>query len=159
MQNSVSLINSLNLHVWQLQVQLSIFNNLQASKLPTSYFNHPLTYSTLELAQFWRDIKLPVSSFAKEKMMQCAFLCIACDLPAGRKVCGFLGHTTRYGCSQCFKEFPGTVGSMDYSGFDSANWPPCTCSHHRENASKVLNFTTRTKQMKLESTHGCRYSM
>ena len=31
----------------------------------------------------------------------CALLCAACDLPAGRKLCGFLIYTATYGCSCC----------------------------------------------------------
>ena len=41
---------------------------------------------------------------------------------AGRKVCGFLGHNAHLGCSQCYKQFSGSVGNMDFSGFDRENW-------------------------------------
>jgi len=44
---------------------------------------------------------------------------VTCDLPAGRKVCGFLSHSATLGCSKCLKEFPGAVGNKDYSGFDT----------------------------------------
>lgn len=30
--------------------------------------------------------------------------CVSCDLPAMRKVCGFLGHTARKGCSKSFQQ-------------------------------------------------------
>ena len=33
------------------------------------------------------------------QMIRCALLGIGCDLPAGRKVCGFLSHFTNLGCS------------------------------------------------------------
>jgi hypothetical protein len=30
-----------------------------------------------------------------------ALLAVACDVPAGRKVCGFIGHSSHRGCSRC----------------------------------------------------------
>ena len=35
-------------------------------------------------------------------------------MPAGQKVCGFLGHSASLDCNKCFKKFPGSVGSKDY---------------------------------------------
>ena len=46
---------------------------------------------------------------------------VSCDMPAGRKVCGFLGHSASLGCNKYFKKFPGSVGSKDYSGLDREN--------------------------------------
>ncbi len=46
--------------------------------------------------------------------------CIACDIPASRKVCGFLGHNAALGCNKCFKKL--SLGHTDYSGFDRENW-------------------------------------
>lgn len=34
-----------------------------------------------------------------------ALLLVACDVPAARKLCDFLGHGARRGCSKCKKEF------------------------------------------------------
>ena len=53
-----------------------------------------------------------------QKLVRCALLCVSCDLPAGRKVCGFLGHAAWYGCSRCGKCFEVSIGQMDYTGFD-----------------------------------------
>ncbi len=39
---------------------------------------------------------------------------VACDLPAGRKCCGFLGHSANHACTRrCLKLFPGGVGAKD----------------------------------------------
>ena len=62
-------------------------------------------------------------SMVVREVIRCALLCCACDLPAGRKVCDFLGHSATLGCSKCLKSFKGTVGNMDYSGFDRHSWP------------------------------------
>ena len=63
--------------------------------------------------------------------MKVAVLCLTCDIPAGRKVCGFLGHSATLGCSKCLKKFPGSVGHKDYSGFDTSQWPKQINEGHR----------------------------
>lgn len=83
---------------------------------------------------------------------------MACDIPAGRKVCGFLGHSAKHGCCRCLKAFPGTVGATDYSGFDQSKWTPRTNSGHRNSIEEVLQSTTKTQQAEHESKLGCRYS-
>ena len=39
------------------------------------------------------------------KTIQLALTCVACDIPAPRKVCGFLGHRAKLGCNKCYKAF------------------------------------------------------
>ena len=90
--------------------------------------------------------------------VRAALLCVACDLPAGRKVCGFLGHNAALGCSRCLKKFPGTVGSMNYSGFDRSQWEKRNIIKHRENIKKINSCNTKTGKASLESEYGCRYS-
>lgn len=121
-------------------------------------FLHPLID---ELLHFRSGIKLRVhapSGYIEENV-KCALLCISCDLPAGRKSCGFLSHSARLGCSRCLKEFPGGVGSQDYSGFDRQQWSPRTDKEHRLNVHKIKECKTITEQRKAESTLGCRYSV
>lgn len=92
------------------------------------------------------------------ELIRCALLCVACDLPAGRKLCGFLGHSAKLGCARCLKVFSGSVGSMNYSGFDRNSWPPRTNSTHRKSVEKVLQCNTKQQQSTTESSEGCRYS-
>ena len=48
--------------------------------------------------------------------------CVACDIPASRKVSGFLGHSAALGCSKCLKNFGNhTDGTRDCSGYDEEN--------------------------------------
>lgn len=111
-----------------------------------------------DLLTFWEGIDLSVHSFTSKKTIRCALVSIACDLPAGRKVCGFLGHSAHFGCSRCWKEFPGSVGSMDYSGFDRENWKARSGLEHLQLASEVRNMKTQSDVQKAESKAGCRYS-
>ena len=87
---------------------------------------------------------------------------VSCDMPAGRMVCGFLGHSATLGCNKCFKKFPGSVGSKDYSGFDRENprkWKKRTNEIHRSNIHEIQQAKTKTERDKLESEYGCRYSV
>lgn len=111
-----------------------------------------------ELLSFWKGIDLGIHSISGKKSVRCALLCVACDLPAGRKICGFPSFTACYGCSRCFKEFPGSVGSMDYSGFERDRWPPRSGDTHRQVANSLKNFRTKAQQTTEESKAGCRYS-
>ena len=91
-----------------------------------------------ELNSLWIGIKC-IANINKQDItvtVRAALLCVACDLPAGRKVCGFLGHNAALGCSRCLKKFPGTVGSMNYSGFDRSQWEKRNIIKHRENIKK-----------------------
>ena len=93
-----------------------------------------------------------------KEIVQCALLCCACDLPAGRKVCGFLGHSASLGCSKCLKSFTSKVGNMKYSGFDHCTWTPRTNEQHRQSVQQILQCKTATDQARKESQLGCRYS-
>ena len=84
---------------------------------------------------------------------------MACDLPAGRKVGGFLGHSAHLGCSRCLKCFVGRLGEMDYSGFECKSWPPRTGKRHREDAETLLACNTKMELEGSESKFGCRYSV
>ena len=65
--------------------------------------------------------------------VRCALICCSCDLLAGRKLCGFLGHSTHLGCSKCKKYFPSTGSGLGFSGFRRDSWIPRSDQSHREN--------------------------
>ena len=62
-----------------------------------------------DLLKLWDGIEMRIASTNCTKMIKCALMCVSCDLPAGRKICGFLGHDARLGCSRCFKVFNGII--------------------------------------------------
>ena len=109
--------------------------------------------------KFWEGCELNVHSYAAKKVVCCMLLCCACDLPAGRKACGFLGHSAKLGCSCCLKKFSGSVGSMDYSGFDRDQWIPRNGTDHRKHSLSLLKCCTKSQLEHEESKHGCRYSV
>ncbi len=74
-----------------------------------------------------------------------ALSCVSCDIPAGRKVCGPLGHTASLACNKCLKQFSVTFGSpIDYSGFDCNNWDLRSVVQHCEQSKEILKETTKT---------------
>ena len=114
-----------------------------------------------ELLDLWDGIDMAINTGTTTltKNIQCALLCCSCDLPAGRKVCGFMGHSACLGCSKCLKKFSGTIGCMNYAGFDRSLWTPRTNSQHRRDVKAIRKATSKTEQEKLESQLGCRYSV
>ena len=65
-----------------------------------------------ELKEFWNPgARLYTAESPKFRLkFRIAFMCVACDIPAARKCCGFKGHTANYGCSRCKKHFPSDFG-------------------------------------------------
>ncbi len=112
-----------------------------------------------ELKLFWegQTMKLAIKNKIQEKIIRCAPLCVACDLPATRKTCGFLSHSAALGCFKCLKRFPGTAGFMDYSGFRRSTWPIRNNAIHRANVQAIKKCQTKVSQEKKESELGCRY--
>ena len=79
-----------------------------------NYFLNPLV---TELKALWRGIKIRTFRSPTEGAeIRAAVICCAIDIPAARKLCGFVGHSVNHGCSHCNKFFPG--GEKDYSGLD-----------------------------------------
>ena len=139
-------------------ILLGIIPGPHEPKNDINSFLKPLVH---ELQQFWVGINLTVCSSPSEKKtvtVKGAILCVTCDIPAGRKVCGFLGHSANLGCSKCMKQFPGVVGKKDYSGFNRTEWTKRTNETHRESLFKIQKCQTKTQQEEAESLYGCKYS-
>ena len=140
---------------------------LPGPKEPKLTMNSYLTPLTEELHQLWQGVIISVksSSLQLSIRIKAALSCCACDVPASRKVCGFLAHNARLGCNKCLKEFPQyshptSIGTCtDYSGFDRDNWTLRTNERHRQKAAELLKEKTITSLQQAESTHGLRYSI
>ena len=93
-------------------------------------------------------------------VVKLALTCVACDIPASRKVCGFLGHNASLGCNKCYKKFNVQFGGpTDYSGFDRENWRCRSVEEHREDVKKIADEVTKIKLEAAESKYGVRYSV
>ena len=121
---------------------------------PPKIMNSYITSLVPVLLRLWDDINVTIEDNQSE-FIQCALVCVGCDLPAGRKLCGFLSHSANLGCSRCYAEFSRGFGCQDYSGFDRTKWEFRT---NRKNVATILKFSTKTAQKEKESEFECRYS-
>jgi len=127
---------------------------------PKLNINSYLAPLVLELKEAW-DKGLTITSYDKTTVtVKLALTCIACDIPASRKVCGFLGHNASLGCNKCLNKFKVSFGERtDYSGFDRDRWSLRSIEQHCDNVKKVLKETTKTKIREAEAKYGVRYSV
>jgi hypothetical protein len=124
-------------------------------KLTINSYLKPLV---TELNILWKDgIQVEPPGSRRAKVFHAALLCVGCDVPAARKVCGFTGHGSCHGCSKCTKVFPGNVSDkIDFSCFDPC--PPRTNEQHRQQAEDILNQTSATDKAQKESHYGTRFT-
>ena len=90
----------------------------------------------------------------------CALVCVACDLPAGRKTCGFLSYSANLGCSRCYRNFgTGTFGVRNYFFFNKHDWILRTNENHRKDVTSTLKCKSKTEREKknLKFTVGTPY--
>ncbi len=127
---------------------------------PSLAMNSYLAPLVEELKQGWENGFSVTSPQGVQVTIRVALSCVSCDIPAGRKVCGFLGHTASLACNKCLKKFSVTFGCpIDYSGFDRNNWDLRSVVQHREQSKEILKETTKTGMRKAESKYGLRYSV
>ena len=151
-------IMNLPLSVRYKQENVMLLGLIPGPSEPENDINTYMEPIVNELLQLWDGIEFTFASGNKHKV-RCAVLCVACDMPGGRKTCGFLSHSANFGCSKCLKIFPGPVGSKDYSGFDREHWEYRTMDSHRKAAFDLLKCKTRSELSQKQSESGCRYSV
>ena len=110
--------------------------------------------------ELWQGVVMQHSSGAPA-FVRAALICTSCDIPASRKVSGFVGHKTHFACSRCLKEFPylKDFNKPDYTGTDREHWPVHTMKDHIACAREHKLATTHEEQRAVESKYGCRYSV
>lgn len=135
-------------------------------KEPKLTANAYLTPLIIELKDFWEGVMIPVKiSNTVHIRTRLALSCVACDIPASRKVCGFLGISARLGCNKCLKEFPsekhGNGQKTNYSGFDHNSWQLRSNSSHRDECTMLYSrsFTTKSALHTADANAGVRYSV
>ena len=112
-----------------------------------------------DLLSLWKGV--PLIKGSNNVVIRGALSCVACDVPAGQKLGGFIGHKGKRGCTKCLKEFPTTgIGDYtDYSGFKKADWEPRTHGVQVWFALKAKHAQTKDERESIESSHGARYSL
>ena len=102
---------------------------------PSRDINSFLSPLTDELEELWEGVELNVARgcmITGTVTYRAALLCLGCDIPAARKVGGFLGHGAKRGCSKCMKEFQCKHfgEKLDFSGCDCTDWPNRNKQNH-----------------------------
>ena len=129
-------------------------------KEPAHHINQYLSKLVVELKSLWDGVYINVRDTPLPVRIRAALLCVASDIPATRKVCGFTGHNSTKGCSKCLKSFSVKVGeSSDYSGYDTKKWDLRTKQYHVEQSQKYYMARTRREREKIEHESGVRYSV
>ena len=114
-----------------------------------------------ELKEFWIGIDINCKYHPLGKVfVRAALTCCVSDIPATRKLCGFVGHSAALGCSKCAKRFTYNEDErrMNFSGYDCEDWPARTLSNHLTECIKHLNAATQAEKRTIEKEHGVRYS-
>ena len=77
-----------------------------------------------------------MNTSSTKQFVRALLICISCDLPATRKICGFQNFNAKHGCSKCLKEFPTiSFGSKpNYGGYECQNWLLRDNSMHKSKA-------------------------
>lgn len=124
---------------------------------PTNTFLEPLVD---ELQEAWEGFYLySYTSPYDPVKYRLALLCVGCDVPASRKLCGFLGHSATMGCNKCFKRFEGDIGQKNYGGFNLKEWVERDKDSHMKLVKEIMKCKTKSDREEIEKKNGIRYSV
>ena len=136
---------------------LGVLPALSKEPITLNSFLHP---AIEELLTLQKGVVMVIND--KTVTVTARLICTSSDIPATRKLGGFLGHSTVLGCSKCLKQFTTMTvnGSKkrNYSGFLRDMWAPRTNEQHRSDILKISAAPSKSARQKLEKTFGCRYS-
>ena len=87
---------------------------------PSLHINSFLEQLVAELNKLWKGVEIETSE--GKNTLLAAVICNSSDIPASRKVGGFVGHGANKGCSRCLKSFTSLLSRIcgdkaDYSDF------------------------------------------
>ena len=109
-----------------------------------------------ELNGLWREVLMSTSLSSAPLRVIAALLCVAADIPATRKACGFVGHSANRACSKCFKLFIGGFGEKkDFSGFQNClSWPKRDRVSHNRNCERLKAAKSQSEYGRLSRLYG-----
>lgn len=142
-----------------LKENIILVGIIPGPKEPSLHINSFLQPLVNELKLLWEGVCVNIPNKVTI-IIRAALICVACDIPAARKVCGFLGHRATLGCSKCLLRFPTeSFGDKpDYSNFARNQWKLRTNSHHRSEALSHNACNTKSGRIEVERRSGVRYS-
>lgn len=116
-----------------------------------------------ELQKLYQGIAIPTFQMPSKTIVRAALHSINCDIPASRKIGGFLLYSAKIGCNKCAQAFPtcktdNGATKINYSNFNEQSWTPRTCSEHRQQAFAWKNARNKGEQEALASRTGTKWS-
>ena len=143
-----------------LQENIILLGVIPGPKEPPLNINSFLRPFVDELLKLWQGVVMTTKQ-GVEVLVRAALLCCACDIPAARKVCGFVGHGAVKGCSRCLLSFPteNFGEKADYTNINRSEWTARTMNDHKKQANEHKHATTRAQEKAIEREYGCRYSI
>ena len=143
-----------------LQENVMLVGVIPGPQEPSLHMNSLLQPLVNDLLKLWKGVILK-NTHNHSVLVRAALLCSACDIPASRKVCGFVGHNAIKGCNRCLLSFPTEKfgDKPDFSNFDRSQWLPRTNELNRDAAKQHKECNTQTQQHELEQKFGVRYTL
>ncbi len=116
-------------------------------KEPKLNINTYLKPLVADLQELWDGLIMKDAS-GISVFVRAALLCISCDIPATRKVSGFVGQNAYHACSRCLKAFPTSAfgEKADFTGSDRTTWEPRIMETHRTFALKHKFAKTKAER-------------
>ncbi|CAB4442105.1 unnamed protein product [Rhizophagus irregularis] len=82
------------------------------------YINHYLAPIVDQLLELWNGIELSGTYESTNKPIRAAVICCSCDIPAARKLCGYI--SARVACHRCLKKVQfNDRNQPNFGGFDN----------------------------------------
>ena len=153
-------VQNLPRHLRYKEENIILIGIIPGPSEPSLSLNSYLTPFVEELMTGWTTGFVIHDKHGTALKARVALSCVACDIPASRKVCGFLSHNASQGCNKCLKSFLSiSPGKLDYSEFDTETWPLRNLDEHRKYCNEILGATSAKEKKSLESKYGIRYSI
>lgn len=126
----------------------------------TADINNYMDLVVDDLLELYKGVEMKTNDHPEGTSIHAVLLMINADIPACRKVAGFLGHASAFACNFCDRRFDMIEGKVDcrsnYNDFD--NWNLRTKEKNFEAATRWLNQKTPADRKAIEDETGTRYS-
>ncbi len=142
-----------------LQENVMLIGVIPGPKKPSLVMNSFLEPLIHDLNQLWTGVVMQNHN-GHSIVVRAALISSSCDIPASRKLCGFVSHNATRGCSKCLLTFPTkSFGERpDYSNFNKSEWILRSVKDTRDKAKEHYMAKTKTEQVVIEKKYGVRYS-
>ena len=145
-------IQSLPRHKRFLEENIILVGVIPGPSEPKLTMNSYLIPLTKELREGWDsgfDVK---TSRGININIKVALSSAVCDVPASRKVLGFLSHNARFGCNKCYKDFS-TQSSI------CSSYKNQTKELYLEHQKEMKGVENETQLHDIEKKYGVRFSI